>query len=103
MKIDDGWQNLARLQPKSKLERNHSGNTEQSQGRVQDNVDLTTQASRMRSLEAALGDLPDTDVGKVEEVRQAIAEGRFQVDETVVANKLVVETMESLYHASKRA
>lgn len=103
MKIDNSLKNVAGLQPKSKVERSKSGDTGRSQGSVQDSVDLTAQAGLMRSLEAALGDMPDTDVGKVEEVRQAIAEGRFKVDEEVVADKLVEETMENLHHASKHA
>lgn len=103
MKIDNSLKNVAGLQPKSKVERSKPGDKGRSQGSVQDSVDLTAQASLMRSLEAALGDMPDTDVGKVEEVRQAIAEGRFKVDEEVVADKLVEETMENLHHASKHA
>jgi negative regulator of flagellin synthesis FlgM len=103
MKIDNTLKSLAGVQPKAKADKGKAGETAKSQGVVQDNVDLTAQANLMRSLESALADLPDTDLGKVEEVRQAIAEGRFKVDEEVVAEKLVENTMESLHHASKQA
>lgn len=103
MKIDNSLKNVAGVPAKSKVERRKSGDAARSQGSVEDSVDFTAQASLMRSLEAALGDMPDTDVGKVEAVRQAIAEGHFKVDEEVVADKLVEETMETLRHASKHA
>ncbi len=103
MKIDNTWKNVAGVQPKVKAGKGKASDTGTSRSGVQDNVDLTTQASLMRSLESTLADLPDTDIGKVEEVRQAIAEGRFRVDEEVVAEKLVENTMENLHHASKHA
>lgn len=103
MKIDSTLKNVAGVQAKPKAGKGKASETGKSQTGVQDNVDLTAQASLMRSLESSLADLPDTDVGKVEEVRQAIAEGRFKVDEEVVAEKLVEETMEDLHHASKHA
>lgn len=103
MKIDSTLKNVVGLQPKSRAGKAKASDTGKSQAGVQDNVDLTAQANLMRSLESSLADLPDTDIGKVEEVRQAIAEGRFKVDEEVVAEKLVEDTMESLHHASKHA
>lgn len=103
MKIDNTWKNVAGIQPKVKVGKGKPSDIDKSRSGVQDNVDLTAQASLMRSLESTLADLPDTDIGKVEEVRQAIAEGRFRVDEEVVAEKLVEDTMENLHHASKHA
>lgn len=103
MKIDNTWKNVAGVQPTSKAGKGKTSDTGKYQAGVQDNVDLTSRANLMRSLESTLADLPDTDLGKVEAVRQAIAEGRFRVDEEVVAEKLVEETMEDLHHASKHA
>lgn len=103
MKIDNTWKNVAGVQPASKADRVKAKDVGRSQAGVQDSVDLTYQAGLMRSLESSLADLPDTDIGKVEAVRQAIAEGRFKVDEEVVAEKLVEDTMENLHHAAKRA
>jgi len=103
MKIDNTLKNVVGVQPKTKAGKGKTSDAGKAQAGVQDNVDLTSQASLMRSLESSLADLPDTDIGKVEEVRQAIAEGRFKVDEEVVAEKLVEDTMENLHHASKHA
>ncbi len=103
MKIDNTLKNVAGVQPKSRAAKGKAADAGKPQAGVQDSVDLTAQANLMRSLEASLADLPDTDIGKVEAVRQAIAEGRFKVDEEVVAEKLVEETMEHLHHASKPA
>jgi negative regulator of flagellin synthesis FlgM len=103
MKIDSSLKGVTGVQPKPGAGKTKAGERSQTQGGVQDNVDLTGQASLMRSLEASLADVPDTDVGKVEAVRQAIAEGRFKVDDEVVAEKLVESTMENLHHASKHA
>lgn len=103
MKIDSNWKNVAAVEPKSKAGKGKASDAGQSRAVVQDNVDLTAQANLMRALESSLAELPDTDIGKVEEVRQAIAEGRFKVDEEVVAEKLVAETMQDLRHASQHA
>jgi negative regulator of flagellin synthesis FlgM len=103
MKIDSTLKNIAGVQPKASAGKGRTSEAGKSPAGVQDNVDLTAQANLMRSLESALADLPDTDLNKVEEVRQAIAEGRFKVDEEVVAEKLVEDTMEDLHHASKHA
>lgn len=68
----------------------------------QDNVDLTTQASTLQALERTLAQVPDTDVSKVERVKQAIAEGRFKVDVGIVAARLVEESIVAISHAPKR-
>ncbi len=102
MKIDSALKNVAGPQPKGKADKSRAMGQGKEQTGVKDNVDLTSQSSMMRSLESSLADLPDTDMNKVDEVRQAIAEGRFKVDEEVVAEKLVENTMENLHHASKQ-
>lgn len=103
MKIDSSLPNVGAVQPKSKTGKGRANERDNTTLSTQDNVDLTTQASLMHALERSLAQMPDTDVGKVEEVRSAIAEGRFQVNEEVVAEKLVENTIEQLHHASKRA
>lgn len=102
MKIDSALQNVTATQQKSKADKSKARAQAQEQAGVQDSVDLTAQSTLMQSLESTLADLPTTDPGKIEEVRQAIAEGRFKVDEEVVAEKLVEQTMEQLQHASKK-
>ncbi len=101
MKIDDSLKTVTGVQPKVKTIRARTGEADRRDSSVQDAVDLTARAGLLSSLEASLADVPDTDVAKVEEVRQAIAEGRFRVDEEVVAERLVEDTMETLQHAGK--
>ncbi|MCS6786596.1 MAG: flagellar biosynthesis anti-sigma factor FlgM [Thiobacillaceae bacterium] len=103
MKIDNNLKGVAGPPPKAKLERGKTRTGEQERGVVQDSVELTDKAGLLSSLEAALNALPDSDVNKVEAVRQAIAEGSFKVDEEVVAEKLVEQTLEQLQHAGKPA
>lgn len=61
-----------------------------------DSVELTQTSARLSALEEALAQVPPENAGKVESIRQAIAEGRFQVDEEAVADALVQGTMEQL-------
>ena len=103
MKIDSALHYATSVQSKavkSKSSRNGSRTTTTTvQG---DNVELTGASSRMSELEAQLADLPATDAGKVEVIRQAIADGTFKVDEEAVADALVQETVEQLRHKQNR-
>ena len=58
-------------------------------------VQLSDLASRLNQLETHFG-ASDFDAKKVEEVRQAIAEGRFKVDSAAVADKLLASVAELL-------
>ncbi|MEW5771221.1 MAG: flagellar biosynthesis anti-sigma factor FlgM [Pseudomonadota bacterium] len=67
---------------------------------VRDEVALTGDAAKMRELDARLAELEITDAGKIESVRQAIADGTFKVDEEAVADAMVNETLD---HLGRRA
>ena len=54
----------------------------------QDTVVLTDTAAKLQQLEKALASVPITDAKKVEEMRQTIEEGRYQVNPGRVADKL---------------
>lgn len=58
-------------------------------------VRLSTLASRLSELEAQFG-TSDIDANKVEEVRNAIAEGRFKVNAEAVADRLLNSVAELL-------
>jgi len=60
---------------------------------VSDNVQLTATAEKMRQLESDLGNLDITDSVKIASIRQAIAEGNFNVDEEAVAEGLIQESI----------
>ena len=54
-----------------------------------DEVTLTDAATRIKALEGHAGDFPVIDPARVEAVRNALNEGRLQVDSGEVAKKLV--------------
>jgi negative regulator of flagellin synthesis FlgM len=54
-----------------------------------DQVSLTDTAARMRELEALLAETPEIDPARVEALREAIRDGRYEVDSVHVADKLI--------------
>jgi negative regulator of flagellin synthesis FlgM len=61
-----------------------------------DSLTLTESSSHIRTLESQLASVDVTDVGKVESVKAAIADGSFTVDAEVVADRLIDHTKEAL-------
>lgn len=54
-----------------------------------DEVEITESAARLQALEARLSELPVVDAHRVEAIRQAITDGRYHVDSTELAEKLI--------------
>lgn len=52
-------------------------------------VKLSNQAQRLQAIEDRLGDLPEVDSARVEQLRQAIADGSYQPDSGRLADKLI--------------
>lgn len=65
-------------------------------GSVSDDVRLTSTSGKLRELEGQLAQVDVTDTGKIESVRQAIADGSFVVDEEVVAEGLIRESIDNI-------
>lgn len=61
-----------------------------------DSLTLTESSTRIRALESQLASVDVTDVGKVESVKAALANGTFAVDAEVVADRLIDHTKEAL-------
>jgi negative regulator of flagellin synthesis FlgM len=61
-----------------------------------DTVAITSLSAQLQAIEQGLADVPVIDAGKVESIRQAIADGRFEVDAGVVADKLIASVREHL-------
>ena len=61
-----------------------------------DSLTLTESSTRIRALESQLASVDVTDVGKVESVKAALANGTFAVDAEVVADRLIDHTKETL-------
>lgn len=53
-----------------------------------DTVHLTDAATRLAELDRALASVPVVDAKRVEEIKLAVADGRYQPDPASVANKL---------------
>ncbi|KAF0103750.1 MAG: negative regulator of flagellin synthesis FlgM [bacterium] len=69
---------------------------------VSDEVRLTGTSAKLRHLEAELAGVDVADAGKVEAVRQALADGSFTVDEEVVADGLIQESIDNITQQARR-
>jgi len=58
-------------------------------GREGGTVRIDPRASLLASAEVSLGNVPDVDSARVEEIKRAIAEGRFEVDSRRIADRLM--------------
>lgn len=63
-------------------------------------VHLGSTTAQLRSMETSIASTPLVDIHKVAEIKQAISEGRFQVNSGVVADRLL-DTVRELITASK--
>jgi negative regulator of flagellin synthesis FlgM len=52
-------------------------------------VSLGSTASQLSKMEASMSNTPVIDANKVAQIKQAISEGRFQVNSGVVADRLI--------------
>jgi negative regulator of flagellin synthesis FlgM len=55
----------------------------------QDTVSLTDTASQLQKLENTIAELPVVDSERVDNIRQSIASGNFEIDSARVADKLL--------------
>ena len=63
-------------------------------------VNLSPMSNQVKQAEASLKDVPVVDKARVEEIKQAIAEGKFKVNAEVVADKLI-DTVKELLSTRK--
>lgn len=64
------------------------------------NVSLGSTTSQLRSMENNIASMPLVDAKKVAEIKQAISEGRFQINSGVIADRLI-GNVKDLISASK--
>lgn len=64
-------------------------------------VSLGSTTSQLRSMESSMAGSPLVDAKKVAEIKQAISEGRFQINSGAIADKLV-SNVRDLITASQR-
>ncbi|KZE30043.1 FlgM family anti-sigma-28 factor [Crenobacter luteus] len=63
---------------------------------AQDSVEINPLASKIGRIERSLGAEPGFDAAKVDAIKQAIAEGRFEIDAGAIADKLIDSARELL-------
>ena len=66
-------------------------------------VELSSLSSRMQEVESALANAPVADSGRIAEIKQAMAEGRFQVDASKVADGLIESVRQMIASQVRRA
>lgn len=64
-------------------------------------VALTDISARLQEIETQLAGIDNIDSGKVEATRQAIAEGRYGINEDAIAERLVHDIVEDLRRQAK--
>ncbi len=63
---------------------------------AQGKVELSALSSSLSKAEAAIASTPVVDKARVDEIRQAISEGRFQVDQNRIADGLIQSVRDML-------
>ena len=63
-------------------------------------VELSPLGAQLSSIEASLANVPVVDTARVDEIKQAITEGRFKVNPEQIADRLL-ETVQELNEAQR--
>jgi negative regulator of flagellin synthesis FlgM len=71
-----------------------NGSKSNPTGNDSTSVHLGSSTAQLRSMESAIASTPVVDAKKVAEIKQAITDGRFQVNSGVVADKLITTVKE---------
>lgn len=66
-------------------------------------VELSSLSARMQEIEATLANVPVADANRIAEIKQAMAEGRFKVDASKVADGLIQSVREMIASQARRA
>ncbi|MCC4115933.1 flagellar biosynthesis anti-sigma factor FlgM [Aromatoleum toluclasticum] len=69
-------------------------------GDANEKVELSSLSSSLNKAEAAMASAPEIDRARVDEIRQAISEGRFKIDANRVADGLI-ESVRQMLGAQK--
>lgn len=88
MKIESAVKSLGGPQAGETKPRQQAG-TGSAPAACGDKVELSSLSSSLQKAEAAIANAPVVDRARVEEIRQAIAEGRFKIDAGRIADGLI--------------
>ena len=104
MKIEKTGQPLPATQIGDVTQRTAKTNTGASSsgtGSVENSVHLGSASAQLRGLEKSVANSPVVDSKKVDAIKQAITEGRFQINSEVVADGLINSVKELISANSK--
>ena len=74
---------------KEKSSDNSSSSVESSSRTVSDSVEFSAAAQQLSSLQDELASIDAVDIGKVDEIRQAISNGSYKIDTQKIAESLL--------------
>lgn len=100
MKIDNSVKNIGNGAASPASSRSIKNNDSQASGITTPSADV--QINSLQSLSGDLANTPVIDTAKIEEIKQAIAEGRFKVHPEIVADRLL-ETVRQLINSQQKA
>jgi negative regulator of flagellin synthesis FlgM len=103
VKIDDSLTGLSAIRNRTtRKTKDGAVDTATSTTTAGDSVAITSKSAQLSKLEEELRLVDSSDTAKIEAIKLAIAEGRFEVDEEAVADALVQNTMEQLRRQGKK-
>lgn len=102
MKIDNSVGSVGGL-PSGEARSRPAKNPAPSSTASGDKVELSSLAARMQEVEATLANVPVADSNRIAEIKQAMAEGRFQVDASKVADGLIESVRQMIASQARRA
>lgn len=103
MKIDNSVGSVGGLPSGESRPRPGKNTTPSSTAASGEKVELSSLASRMQEVEATLANVPVADAGRIAEIKQAMAEGRFKVDASKVADGLIESVRQMIASQARRA
>lgn len=103
MKIDNSVKSVGGLPNSDPKGRSVQGQPASPAAPAGAQVELSSLSSSLQQAEAALANVPVVDASRVAEIKQAISEGRFQVDAEKVADGLIQSVRQMLAGQSRPA
>ena len=103
MKIDNAMGSVGGLPSSEARPRPSKGGAPAAAGAAGETVELSSLSARMQEVDAALANVPMIDSGRVAEIKQAMAEGRFKVDAGKVADGLIESVRQMIAAQTRKA
>lgn len=102
MKIDNSLKSVAGKLPEENTSPRGNGTSATQSGNPGVQVDLSPLSTKLQSIEAGGSAADAANPARVNEIKQAIADGRFKVNPEVVADRLLATVQELIqaYRAS---